>query len=251
MSWKGSPLKWLTYMTSINYIFVFFYFVSALIVSCLALFCDNSGKISHFEQPIVSSKEFAIEDVVNSNAETHHKNGFTVDSIISGIEENCMKRASLVSLRPKKSDQLKENVPTINKVHWLLSAIALNLSVDVTLIYWLLLFRYDNDISTNLGWFLNIDRHLLMLVWLIVDHAITKIPVRVLHFVYPSTVFVLYSIFNIIYTKITKLVIYPIMNFDKSPLETVGLVLAGSFLFVPIVHIFLYWAIYRLRERCS
>ncbi|XP_065665941.1 uncharacterized protein LOC100206519 [Hydra vulgaris] len=252
MSWRGSVFKWLTYMTSINYIVVFFYFVSALIASSSALFRNKvEGAKNSLEFSLETKKALKKNGVKNRGEDL---NGVTVDSIISGIEENYTKRMSVVSVQVNQttqraqSNQCENNLPTINKVHWFFSALTLNMSLIVTLVYWLLLFRTDR-LPTPLAWFLNIDRHLIMLVWVIIDHIITKIPVRILHFVYPSTLFLLYNIFNIVYTKLTKIIIYPIVNIDKEPVMTVGLVLAASFLCVPIVQVFLYLIIYRLREK--
>ncbi|XP_002163736.3 uncharacterized protein LOC100206519 [Hydra vulgaris] len=255
MSWRGSLLKWLTYMTSINYIVVFVYFVSALLASCSALFRNKVFVIkkgnNSVEFSLVNKKASKKNGAKNRDEDL---NGVTVDSIISGIEENYTKRMSVVSVQVNQttqraqSNQCENNLPTIYKVHWFFSALTLNMSLIVTLVYWLLLFRTDR-LPTPLAWFLNIDRHLIMLVWVIIDHVITKIPIRVLHFVYPSTLFLLYNIFNIVYTKLTKIIIYPIVNIDKEPVMTVGLVLAASFLCVPIVQVFLYWIIYRLREK--
>ena len=273
-------------MTSINYTIVLCYFISALCLSVLGVFCkmrfysDQSRRTITRNLPLqdatslkTPSKLNKINDIsVSENGSASELIGvgidvFSVDSIISDIEENS-KRMSVPSNsipRHLNHARLEENrlpsvssdvflnspkqLPLIFKVNWLFSSIALNSSVIVTIVYWVLLFKNQSRNIPYLKWYLRTDRHGIMLLWLILDHFITKLPIRILHFIYPSIFVLLYGIFNVIYTKVEGTLLYPMLDFENKLLWSILILALACLVVVPIVQIFSYWCIYRFRDR--
>lgn len=197
------------------------------------------------------------------------ENRFSVASIILDIEENS-KRLSMAApddnrnsreirharfednrLPSIQSDVFIESITDISlsfKLYWFLSNVALNLSCLVVSVYWIALFPYQDPVS-DLKWYLRIDRHGIILILLLLDHVITKTPIRVLHFVYPSIMFTIYGIYNAVYTKITSTVIYPAMDFKDDTVKAILTVAGAALIGVPLIQVGLYWVIYRLKER--
>ena len=191
---------------------------------------------------------------------------YSVDSIILDIEENS-KRLSVPQVnndRDLHHARLQDNrLPSINsdvfveqvkemtlffKVYWFFMNVSLNLSVFVVLVYWTMLSPGQASI-TPLNWYFRVDRHAIILLIILIDQIITKIPIRILHFIYPSIMFLLYGVYNVTYTKISGKLVYSQMDFVKSPAKASGLIVLGAFVVVPIIHLCLYWAVYRLKER--
>jgi len=195
---------------------------------------------------------------------------FSVDSIIFDIEENskrtsihtntantlppCINHARLDDNRlpSVNSDVFLEppkDMSLLFKIYWMIGAIALNLSTIVVLIYWCFLFPNQNNDVTLLNWYLRIDRHAVVFLLIVFDHVVSKTPIRFLHFIYPSIIFLFYGVFNYAYVKVTGEMIYSLLDFDKQLIKSVIGVLAACFVTIPLVQLVLYWTIYRLRER--
>ena len=174
---------------------------------------------------------------VPSNSIPHHLNH-------ARLEENRLPSVSSdVFLNSPK------RLPLIFKVNWLFSSIALNSSVIVTIVYWVLLFKNHSMNIPYLKWYLRTDRHGIMLFWLILDHFITKLPIRILHFIYPSIFVLLYGIFNVIYTKVEGTFLYPMLDFENKLFWSILSLTLACLVIVPVLQIFSYWCIYRLRDR--
>ena len=194
-------------------------------------------------------------------------NQYSVDSIILGIEENS-NRVSVTQdndYRDLHHARLQENrLPSINsdvfiepvkemtlffKVYWFFTNVALNLSFLVVAVYWLLLFPQQQKNTTLINTYLRIDRHGVILLVTIIEQMITKMPIRILHFIYPSIMFIIYAIYYVTYTKITGNIIYSQIDFIDNPIKATGLFAMVAFVIIPIIQVFAYWTIYRVKER--
>uniref|UniRef100_A0A7M5VFB5 Uncharacterized protein n=1 Tax=Clytia hemisphaerica TaxID=252671 RepID=A0A7M5VFB5_9CNID len=202
---------------------------------------------------------------------------YSVDSIILDIEENVRRVGAKRDHRGSKRDhggskrdlhhaRLQDNrLPSMNsevflsetigevtwflKIYWMLSSSVLTLAFLTVLVYWTLLFD-SNQSSHALQWYLRCDRHGLAFLLVLVDHMISRTPIRLLHFIYPSILMLLYGACNGVYCYATKRVVYSKMDFLEQPLIAVGLVLLCALVASPVGQLILYFVVYRLKEKC-
>ena len=195
---------------------------------------------------------------------------YSVDSIILDIEEHgkrvCGKRDHEGSKRDLHHARLQDNrLPSMNsevflsetigevswflKIYWMLSSSVLTLAFLTVLVYWTLLFD-SNQSSHALQWYLRCDRHGLAFLLVLIDHMTSRTPIRLLHFIYPSLMMLLYGACNGIYCYATKKIVYSKMDFLEQPLIAVGLVLLCALAASPLGQLVLYFLVYRLKEKC-
>ena len=115
------------------------------------------------------------------------------------------------------------------------------------LVYWVLLF--SNESTPPLNWYLRVDRHGISFLLVVVDHVLSRTPIRLLHFIYPSLMMTLYGVISGTYSSVTKRNVYSKMNFVEQPLVASGLVALCVFVASPLGHFVIYWSVYRLREK--
>lgn len=141
--------------------------------------------------------------------------------------------------RAGEKEQSDFKLPVKFQLFWILFNISITLCLVVVIIYWPLL--HDPDIPRNgLQSYLTIDRHGINFLFLVIDFFLHKIPVRFLHFVYPSLLAVVYLIFNVLYWVSTNNIIYPIFDWNKNPGMASGYAV-GVLLLVMLAHFFWYW----------
>ncbi|KXJ25417.1 protein rolling stone [Exaiptasia diaphana] len=128
-----------------------------------------------------------------------------------------------------------------HKMQWFFYSVASTQAIGVTLFFWL--FDYDG-MGITLS---DVNVHVLNSVFMLIDHSLSSMPVRVLHVVYPMAFILLYMIATVLYwALISKEYIYKKMDYSTNPGLAVGLLLAAMFIIAPVVHSF-YYATYRLR----
>lgn len=135
------------------------------------------------------------------------------------------------------------------KLYWFSSTVTLNLTLLTVFVYWSMMYRKQSNQSSQMKWFLRIDRHGIVLLFMVIDHMISGIPTRLLHFIYPSLLFVLYGFVSAIYTIVTRDYVYRMLNFSENGLKSVLYVAGASFVAIPILQLIIYWVVYRVRER--
>ncbi|KXJ25471.1 protein rolling stone [Exaiptasia diaphana] len=127
-------------------------------------------------------------------------------------------------------------------IQWFWYSIAATMAIGVTLFFWL--FDYDG-MGITLS---DVNVHLLNAVFMIIDHALSCMPVRLFHMVYPMIFVSLYMIATVLYWAfISKDYIYKMMDYNTNPGVAVGLLLAAMLIAAPLIHS-LYYGTYRLRE---
>lgn len=200
---------------------------------------------------------------------------YHVDAILYGFDEKCTKLTVPHVLHIHKSchqtktyhhailheNQLPKVIietvtdPSQNelglffKLYWLCSCITFNLTALTVVIYWVMMFKYQEVEVSPIRWYLRVDRHAVVFLFMIIDHMISRIPVRILHFVYPSMIFLLYGLVNALYTVLTKDFIYEMLNFNINTVTSTVYVVGASFVATPLMQLIIYWTVYRLRER--
>ena len=253
----------------------------ALDMQCMSN--KNATISSTSSSNIGGSTSQLIKSVPNSNNLYH---GFSVDSIIYDIEQNS-KRLS-VNLGGTNNDiekpaivlsssstenqiemqhaRLKDNrLPSINsevfvseimdevswpfKIYWLFSSLVITLSILAIFTYWIFLF--DGQTYSPLAWYLRLDRHGIASLLVIVERMSTRTPIRLLHFIYTSLLFVLYGATNATYCYTTETFVYGKLDFVGDTLRASALILLGAFVAVPVAHFFAYLCVHRLKEWAS
>ena len=79
----------------------------------------------------------------------------------------------------------------------------------------------------------------------------TRTPIRLLHFMYTSLLFVLYGATNAAYCYTTETFVYGKLDFVGDTLRASALILLGAFVAVPVVHFVAYLCVHRLKEWAS
>ena len=277
------------YITLDFHIFIYFlllFVIIRMMKDALDMQCmsnKNATISSTSSSNIGGSTSQLIKSVPNSNNLYH---GFSVDSIIYDIEQNS-KRLS-VNLGGTNNDiekpvivlsssstenqiemqhaRLKDNrLPSINsevfvseimdevswpfKIYWLFSSLVITLSILAIFTYWIFLF--DGQTYSPLAWYLRLDRHGIASLLVIVERMSTRTPIRLLHFIYTSLLFVLYGATNATYCYTTETFVYGKLDFVGDTLRASALILLGAFVAVPVVHFFAYLCVHRLKEWAS
>ena len=120
-------------------------------------------------------------------------------------------------------------------------------TVCASLLYWI--GRLVNKIGPSVSLLLmTVHVHVSCSVMVFIELLVTKIPVRVLHF-YPVTAYcLLYICFTyIFYQSGGRAGIYEILNWKNDPKLAVITSFLGCFVFVPLLHFLITYAIFRLR----
>ena len=157
------------------------------------------------------------------------------------------------ALYGSEADKIKPKstpVPKYLQFHWALYNTAITSCVFLVILYWGLLHNYSQPLKFSLDTYLLIDRHGTILSLMLIDFALAKTPVRILHFIYPSVFALLYCIFTVSYWAITKEIIHDVLDYINRPLQAAGYLAAIVLVAVPILQGFMY-LLYNLKLRCS
>ena len=106
---------------------------------------------------------------------------------------------------------------------WLLYSIATNLSILVSIMYFLIIYNPEKD---HLG-LTNISRHVLNSVFILFDFTFNSLPVKLVHIVWPLIFAVAYIIHTMVFwyaVSPPENYIYPVVDWDK-PTTTIKLLL--------------------------
>ncbi|XP_032230605.1 protein rolling stone isoform X2 [Nematostella vectensis] len=148
----------------------------------------------------------------------------------------------------KNEDQSDFNFSDLMRYHhslmWILFNIAADTAVLISIIYW--------------GWMvgpidgLDVSTHALNTVFMILELVLSKLPIRLLHCIYPLVFGLCYMIFTVVYWAAggtnanNKPYIYSIVDYKDSPGMAVGILLGALLVLLPIVHS-VFFGVYKLR----
>lgn len=130
---------------------------------------------------------------------------------------------------------------------WILFNLVSTSTVCASLLYWI--GRLVNKVGPSVSLFvMTVHVHLSCSILVFIELLVTKIPVRVLHF-YPVTAYcLLYICFTyIFYQSGGSAEIYEILSWKNDPKLALIASLLGCFVFVPLVHFFFTYLIFRFR----
>ncbi|KXJ25443.1 protein rolling stone [Exaiptasia diaphana] len=131
-----------------------------------------------------------------------------------------------------------------HKTLWVIHSIGTNIAVIVTVLYWSLFSSYVDGTGVRFG--LDISNHILNCVFMLIDLALSSIPVRILHMVCPMIFGVFYGISTVIYWTIERHALYGLLDYGNKPGIAIGLSLGLLFVGIPLTQLFIY-GLYSLR----
>ncbi|XP_059169687.1 protein rolling stone-like [Physella acuta] len=216
------PLPWGAYLTNWTYILLTIYFtVHAIVTIVVYAICRGSGL--PFLHRRCSVDHWRLFHEVNQSA------GY---EIISGQEEQ---RESVYTIR--------NSIPWYMGLVWLLFSAASVATINDTFVFWAILVPGSKFGTLNTD---NEQMHLVNCVLVALEHAVTAIPIRLLHVIYPIMYGFVYVFFSIFYwVDNHDHVMYPILEWGNLG-PTIGYVFLIGFVIIPVVHICFY-ILYRLK----
>ena len=137
--------------------------------------------------------------------------------------------------------------PVHLRVSWLLYEVCITASLSLSLLYWLLI--YDGQFTDT-----KFNNNCLISILLLVDVFITKVPVRLLHGIFPVLLCLVYFLFNFAYCRlggdavlfpVSHQRIYAVLQWDKPLFPTIAGVII-TFLLFPSIHMF-WFSMYQFR----
>lgn len=209
---EGKSPEWLIFATSWNYMFVTLYFMLAFGISLTQSVFDCRGGSTQKSPETIPIN--ATESGPSYSTTTHDDEG-------------------------KKKTDLKIKLPWKLKIFWVVFNVAINLSTLVVIAYWGLVHDYRKKLEFKLVTYLLVDRQGINFALMVVDFLLHKIPFRILHFIYPLAITVLYVIFNVIYWKISGHSVYK-LDWSGRTGVSIGVVI-GILLIIMIVQIVWYF----------
>lgn len=128
-------------------------------------------------------------------------------------------------------------------VNWFLFIVGAELAVSITFLYWPLFYNVE---KAGLFSYLNIVVHLLNGVAALLDLWISRIPVRIYHFIYLMIISITYTSFSGVYFATggtdghNHTYIYPQLDYGGSPGQASALAVGGALVYIPFIHLFFY-----------
>ncbi|KAK6993497.1 protein rolling stone [Biomphalaria glabrata] len=130
------------------------------------------------------------------------------------------------------------HLPMLIKVMWLLYVMSVTGAVMVCIWYWTSVHK-GREITA-----IRLNTHGVAALYILLNMVVTRIPLRVLHFVYPVIFGVAYTLFSAIYYSMDGTnqtgdrYIYSVLDWSR-PDRTLALSSLSNFVFIPIVHLVL------------
>ena len=126
------------------------------------------------------------------------------------------------------------------KIQWITFYLGTEMAVTVTILYWMVIYQGGqvSGVSAN--------THLVNGIFALVDFAISGVPVRILHVIYPIMLTGTYGVFTGIYyaangTNIHgEHYIYGVIDYDERPGTAAGWVLGTVLVLLPLLHMALF-----------
>ena len=128
--------------------------------------------------------------------------------------EYCFRRS-----RTNQQQHTQQEVDILStrwRIVWILFESSHGVAMLVTIMYWGFVCSHD-DFKNKSTSFLTVSMHLVNYLLLVIDLSFHRIPVRLVHVVYPIIFGVVYVVFNVVYTRLSKRVIYKIMDWEYHP----------------------------------
>ena len=143
------------------------------------------------------------------------------------------------------SRPFSDKIPWYLSLLWILFSITSVFAFVVSIGFWTLLapeIGVSYLVSEQ-----NLQIHLINSILVLLELSLTAIPVRLLHAIYPFVYGMIYVLFALIYWSVDhKNVVYPFLDFGKSPGITAASILVIGFVVIPLLQLLIY-GLYRLK----
>ena len=131
---------------------------------------------------------------------------------------------------------------------WILYTTALTGVLATDIAFWALLSR--NSSASFLSSPFNIHEHAIDYVLLLIDLFVNKIPLRLLHFVYPIGYGLVYTIFTVIlWAADYRDAVYDVvLDWERFPGNATLITMLFSFIALPLIHVLWHFWLFKLRS---
>ncbi|XP_044266020.1 protein rolling stone-like [Tribolium madens] len=171
--------------------------------------------------------------------------GYTICTLQSLISAMALS-ICVLALRLRKYLNLQSITLKFYKLYWMLNVIATDTALEITILYWSLIYD-DKVISFNaMNFFLHANNSVLMMI----DLFVVAYPTRLLHCCYSVVFGICYIVFSVIFyaaggiSRKGNVYIYKILDWRK-PLTTTVICLAALALVV-VIHVTC-WGLHKFR----
>ena len=126
-------------------------------------------------------------------------------------------------------------------IHWFFFNIGNIQAFGILILYWGILYREGPVSGTS------INTHLINGLISIVDLWVSGLPVNLLHLFWIMIYGAIYGIFTGVYFVISGASVYPVLDYEDGIGLAVGLVVGVTLVFLPLVHILIFYLQYLAR----
>ncbi|KAK3103309.1 hypothetical protein FSP39_018386 [Pinctada imbricata] len=143
---------------------------------------------------------------------------------------------------------VRQSIPCLAILSWILSDVISVFALVVTLIYWMALYPSVNTTGASALFVYNdVNVHALNSVFILIEYFVSARPVRLLHFIYPAIYGCIYTLFALFYWLPDKQnhVLYSVLDFNRPPVVVLT-VLGLAFIGIPLLQLF-YYGLYRFK----
>ncbi|RUS70834.1 hypothetical protein EGW08_021405 [Elysia chlorotica] len=248
---KNFSLIWLAYLTEWTYIMLTVYFCYHALVT-LAVYNSCQGvKLKLMRNMDFSEHKYLFRELyVMSNG--YQQANVTDDDPMDIVDRSSDPENNQVNQGSAADDPMdivepSDTIPWYLCLVWILFNTAGVFALVVSLGFWTLLARLMD--ASFLVSEQNLQIHLINSFLVLLELSVTAIPVRLMHAVYPLAYGIIYAIFALVYWSVDhNNVVYPVLDFGKSPGIAVACILVIGFVVVPLLQLLLY-GFYRLKLR--
>lgn len=160
-----------------------------------------------------------------------------------GLRDNKFKKRFYLN-EPSQIQETEAKLPLYLKLNWFLFVVASAAAVFVTTVYFTTIYPFEGKDKLDLE---NINLHLMNSVIVLLEFSLSRIPVRLLHFIYVASYCFVYVVFSGIYWSFdNSRVLYPGVLDWNHPGKTFGISVLLGLVVLPFFQ-FILFACYRLR----
>ena len=234
--YDSSSVRWLQYLTIWSWLLCYVYYILVTISSIKYYYSSRSYRNGNDDGFVVPSDG---DPMLYSQIDaTRVENDATTPNFDNDSNNDNTSNINDTRTLPSKFAILL----------WVLFETSLCVSFAVMIMYWGFVER-PSDLQTPLRAFTTVNEHCMNFIILLTDFTLHRIPVRILHVVYPVTFGLCYVVFSVVYAYAAGVVVYDILDWLHRPVLAVGCVV-GVMLLMVVVHVVVYVA-HRVKIKCK